>query len=1088
MNCPSCGTAAPPRNRFCTQCGAALPVPCPSCGQPNDPAARFCGSCGTALAATAQAAVPSPTTERRHLTLMFCDLADSTALSRKLDPEDLAQVINAYQSHCADCIQQFEGTVARFLGDGILVYFGYPKAHEDDAERAVRAALKIVGEIGRVAPLGVELRVRIGIASGLVVIRDLVGVATVPELEAIGSTPNLAARLQAITAANSVVVADSTRRLIGGLFNCTDLGLHEFKGFAEPVRAWRVDGESVSDSRFGAFHGGRFTPLIGREREMNALLSRWDEAKSGRGQAIFVSSDPGIGKSRLLHEFRASLAREPHRFIGLACSPFYQNSALYPVAVELARLAQIEAADSPAAKLNKLAAAAAAVPGAETLPLLAALLSIPTDDRFPALELSPVRRKQRTLEVLVALIAALAADRPIIVEVEDAHWIDPTSQDLIGALLAAIKTRCVLVIVAFRPEFKPPWRGAVPVSAISLSRLTRDHAAALVAQLTRQHALPARTIDDVLDKTDGVPLFIEELTKTVLEAGAVPDGGASVALSVPSTLQASLTARLDRLAAAKEVAQIGAVIGRSFPFRLLAAISSLNEATLRGLLDRLVHAELVFASGHGADATYTFKHALVQDASYETLLLSKRRRLHAAIARALETQFPDQAGREPELVAHHFTRAGQPLDAISYWLKAGQRAMARSTASEAIAQLNRGLDLVKQLPDGAERDAHELDLRLALGQVFISIRGHAAVEVGEAFARVRELCSTAGDGPRLTMVLMGLVSFHQVRGELRAAIGFAEDLLRHIENQPEPAARALGHRGIAVPLLYLGKFVPALEHLERGLALYDPKQRQSRNFQLVNDPRVASWSLMSGALVRLGFIDKARERSRAALAEARALHQPFDLAGALHHACFLNMLCLDDRVVAEIATTLVKLSRDQTFPNYVATGTIFHGWASAVSGNAAEGIEQMLRGIEAYRATGAAINLPSWLGLLAEGYQRAGDSGQASRLVDDALRLVEATGERGYESHLVRLAGEIARDAGDVKQAELHFNRALAVAREQQARLFELRAAASLARLWREQGKGVASKDVLAGVVAWFQEGRDVPDLSDARDLLAALA
>jgi class 3 adenylate cyclase/predicted ATPase len=1092
MNCLSCGTAAAPRNRFCTQCGAALPVACTACGQANEPGAKFCGSCGAGLAAPVPATTAA-TTERRHLTLMFCDLVDSTALSRRLDPEDLAHLINAYQSHCAEAINRYGGMIVRFLGDGILVYFGYPRAHENDAERAVRAALKITAEIGTVAPLGVTLRTRIGIASGLVLIRDLVGIATVPELEAIGSTPNLAARIQAVTAPNTVVICDNTRRLIGGLFECADLGLHDFKGFAEPVQAWRVDGEQANDSRFDAFHDGRFTPLIGREREMDLLLARWDAAKQGHGQAVFVSADAGIGKSRLLHEFRMRLTREPHWFVGLACSPFHQNSALYPVAVELARLAQIESDDTPAARLLKLEtlAAEAQRESAETIPLLAALLSVPTGDKYPPLALSPTRRKQRTLEVLVALIAALAADLQVVVQVEDAHWIDPTSQDLVDALLAAIKNTRVLVVVAFRPEFHPPWRGSVPVAEITLARLTREHASAMVAQLTRLHALPARTIADVLDKTDGVPLFIEELTKAVLEAdipGAANDGEAPVALPVPSTLQASLTARLDRLAAGKEVAQIGAVIGRSFPFRLLAAISPLNEATLNELLDRLVKAELVFAAGQGGNTIYTFKHALVQDASYETLLLSKRRRIHAAIARAIEERFPDQAAGEPELVAHHFTRAGQPLDAIPYWLKAGQRAATRSAASEAIAQLNRGLDLLKHLPAGAERDAHEFELRLALGQVFIATRGHAAPEVGQAFGRARELCTGGSENPRLTMVLMGLGSFHQMRGELGPAIGFAEDLLRHTETQPEPAARALGHRGIAVPLLYLGEFRRALDHLECGLALYDPKQ--SRNFQLVNDPRVTSWSLMSGGLARLGFVDQAKARSRAALAEARALHQPFDLAGALHHACFLYKTCREHRTVAEHADALVKLSLEQTFPNYHATGTIFRGWAAATAGDSAAGIAEMQRGIDAYRATGAAINLPSWLGMLAEGFMHAGDSDRAARLAEEALTIVAATGERGYESDLERLAGDIALDGtpGDTQKAERHLNRALDVARAQDARLFELRAAASLVRLWRTQGKTAASRDLLAGLIDWFKEGSETQDQIDARNLLAVLA
>jgi predicted ATPase/class 3 adenylate cyclase len=1101
MDCPSCGAEVPSGNRYCGVCGAEQDVTCPGCGHRNPPAAKFCGACFAGLVAMPQAVARDEAgaalAERRHLTVMFCDLVDSTELSGRFDPEDLDRVIHAYQASCLAHVRRFEGTVARFIGDGILVFFGYPQAHEDDPERAVRAALKIAAGIGKAAPLGVELRVRVGIATGLVLIRDVIGKNAVSELEAIGSTPSLAARLQALAAPNTIIIAESSRRLLGGLFECVDLGRHALPGISEPVQAWRVVVESPAGTRFEALRGEGLTPLVGREAEIALLLERWDEVKSGSGRVVLLSSEAGIGKSRLIRDFRERVGDEPYRFLGFNGSPHYQDTALHPVIAELERAAGFEPDEPSREKLVKLEQLLASLQfeGGDAVALLAALLSVQAPE-LPPLNLSPARRKGRTLELLVAEVGALARRQPVLVQIEDVHWIDPTTLEYIGLLIAALRDWPVLLILAFRPEFKPAWAESAAVTRLSLARLDRQHSTAMVARLTEGQALPAELLDEIVAKADGVPLFIEELTKTVLESGMFRrEGGCFVAvdplpaLAVPTTLQASLTARLDRLGAAKEVAQMAAVIGRSFPYRLLAAVSPLGEAELDDSLRQLAGAELVFADGAPPESTYTFKHALVQDASYETLLRARRRSLHEAIAKALERQFPERVRNEPELLAHHYTQASLLADAIPYGLKAARRAMARSATAEAMAQLRKALNLMRKLPAGAQRDAFELELQLALGQVQIAAKGHAAGEVGEAFSRARELCGAVGEPTHLSMILMGLASYHQVRGELAAAITIAEELLHHVEQQNDPAALAMGHRGVAVAQLYLGRLAEAVSHLERGLALYDPEQRGSRAFQLVNNPRVASWSLMSGALLRLGFADQARQRSRAALAEARGLQQPFDIAGALHHACFLHRMCRDHAAVEGLAASLVELAYEQNFPNYLATGTIFHGWAIAEAGHSETGIAEMERGIDAYRAPGAEINVPCWLGMLAEGYCRAGAPVRAAPLVADALARVERTGERGYESDLLRLAGavELALPAPDRPRAEDSFRRALQVAREQEARLWELRGAGDLARLWASEGRHDAARALLAPILGWFREGLDLPDLVAATALLAEL-
>jgi class 3 adenylate cyclase len=637
------------------------------------------------------AARPAPHSgaERRQLTVLFCDLVGSTELSARLDPEEMGQVIRAYQDRCAEVIERWGGRVAKYMGDGVLAYFGWPVAHEDEAERAVRAGLGLTAAVPQLeAPVGAPLAARVGIATGLVMVGELIGEGAAREETVVGETPNLAARLQALAAPGDVVISEATRRLVGGLFALADLGPRRLKGFAEPLVAFRVEGEGRAEGRFEALHGERLTPLVGREHELGILAERWAWAKDGDGQVVLLAGEPGIGKSRLLRALRERLGDAPHVALSHFCSPHHTNSALYPVIDLLERAARLDRAAPPEVQLGRLEAVLARSSDRldEALPLLAALLGVPTDERYPALSLTPEVQKRRTLQALLDQLAALAAQQPVLALYEDVHWIDPSTLELLGMVIERVRQLPVLVLITFRPEFQPPWTGHAHVTMLAMGRLGRRQGADLVARVTGDKPLPAAIVEQIVARTDGVPLFVEELTKTVLESGLLVDKGIRYELAgplpplaIPATLHDSLMARLDRLAPIKEVAQIGAVIGREFSHDLLlAAVASISANQLGDALEQLVSSELVFRRGTPPDATYTFKHALVQDAAYQSLLKSTRQQLHARVAEALEDQFPETANSQPELLAHHFTEAHQFESAIGYWLKAGERAAARS--------------------------------------------------------------------------------------------------------------------------------------------------------------------------------------------------------------------------------------------------------------------------------------------------------------------------------------------------------------------------------------------------------------------------
>ena len=720
---------------------------------------------------------PEDRAERRQVTVMFSDLVGSTALSARMDPEDLREVISAYQKSVAETVQRFGGLVAKYMGDGVLIYFGYPQAHEDDAERAVRAGLELVAAVGALKTHA-PLQSRVGVATGLVVVGDLIGSGASQEQAIVGETPNLAARLQGIAEPTSVVIAESTRRLVGNLFELEDLGAIDLKGIAGSVRAWAAVRAASVESRFEALHPTGLTDLVGREEELDLLLRRWSRAKSGEGQVVLLSGEAGIGKSRLTAALLERLATEPHTRLRNFCSPQHTDSTLYPIIGQMERAAGLVRDDTPQAKLDKLdATLTQSTTSAEDAALFAEMLSLPNDGRYPTLELTPQERRRRTLEALVLQIEVLSRQNPVLMIFEDAHWVDPTSLELFGHIVDRIPSLRVLLIVTFRPEFEPPWIGRPYVTTLNINRLTQRDVNAMIDRVIGNKLLPANFRHDIIERTDGIPLFVEEMTKAVLEAegeGAARRMAAAVpstALAVPASLHASLMARLDRLGPAKEVAQIGAAIGRGFSHALLAAVVRKSEEELRSALGRLTAAGLLFRQGVPPQATYLFKHALVQDAAYGTLLREPRRALHARIAETLESQFAEIAENQPEVLARHFTEAGMSETAIQYWSKAGERALQRSANAEAAAHLTPAIELV---PKGGGESRLELRLQMALGSAARAIHGHAAPETLRVYTRAHDLLDETVPAKEQMAVLYGLYAVTFTRGDYAAARPVAE--------------------------------------------------------------------------------------------------------------------------------------------------------------------------------------------------------------------------------------------------------------------------------------------------------------------------
>jgi class 3 adenylate cyclase/predicted ATPase len=1041
--------------------------------------------------------------ERRQLTVMFCDLVGSTELSTRLDPEDMREVIAAYRKCVSETVRRFGGFVAKYMGDGVLGYFGYPQAHEHDAERAVRAGLAIVEAAPALqTAAGAPLHVRVGIATGIVIVGDLLGSGEAQERGVVGGTPNLAARLQGIAEPDSVVMAESTRKMLGELFELADLGPQRLKGVAGATRAFAALRESSQANRFEALHPDGLAALVGREAECELLLERWAKAKVGEGQVVLISGEAGIGKSRLTAEFLERLPGEPYTRLRYFCSPQHTDSALYPIIGHIRRAANFAREDDAKTKLDKLEAVLSkSSMSHEDAALLAQMLSLPNDGRYPTMDLAPHERRQRTLAALARRIEGIARETPVLMVYEDAHWADPSSLEAIGLLVDKIEALRLLLFVTFRPEFVPPWAVCPHVTALTINRLAPREVTALIDRVAGDKPLAANIRQDIIERADGIPLFVEEMTKAVLEAEG--EGAAirmvasapSPALAVPASLHASLMARLDRLGSAKGLAQIGAAIGREFSHALLVSVTGNSESELSAPLDRLLQSELLSREGRPPHAMYLFKHALVQDAAYGTLLREPRRALHARIADAIEERFPEVAESHPETLARHYTEAGQIEKAASLWGKAGQRSLGSAAFPEAERQLTRALVQIASLPSAPVLRREQIKLQVGLSYALMQTKGYGAPETKAAFELAREqiqraeaLGEPAEDPLALFSILYGVWVWNFAAFNSRATLDLARQFITLAHEQDTTLPLAIGHRMTASSLLVAGDITKAREYFDSAIALYNPDKHRPLVARIGHDLGVMTLCHRGIDLWLLGYPDAARVDIDRALGQAREFQHAATLMYALNYNSIVNAFRGD--TANDQADELVALAAEKGALFWKASGELIKSWLFVLKGHASEAVTSFSSAIPMFRSTGATIFVPLFLSMRGSAFAQLQQFDQARHCIGEAMALAEASGERWFDAEIHRIAGEIELDSSERKgdDAQRYFEQALDVARAQQARALELRAATSLARLWRDQDKRAEAHDLLALVYGWFTEGFDTLDLMEAKALLAELA
>lgn len=1037
------------------------------------------------------------TAERRQLTVMFCDLVGSTALAEDLDPEELLALMQAYRAACAAIVERYDGHIAQYLGDGVMVYFGWPHAHEDDAERSVRAALDIVAAVGGLHGAR-PLHARVGLATGPVVVgdpsqRDAEG----PTL-AVGETPNLAARLQALAAPDEVVIAPTTRRLVVEAFSLTDLGAHHLKGLAQPVQAWRVDATRRTEGRFTAAHGGMaLAPLVGRDEERALLQRRWEQARAGEGQIVLIAGQAGIGKSRLTTELRARIV-SPSPSMHFQCSPYHLNSPLHPIIEHLELAAGFARDDGPDERLDKLERYLA---GAEdevhaAAPLFAAMLSLPTT-RYPRLDLSPQKQKEKTLEALIAQIGVRARDGALLVVVEDVHWIDPTSQEFLELLVPTVQALPVLLAITYRFEYSPPWSGEANVTSLTLTRLARRQGAALMDSLTGGKSLPPEVRDEIVARTDGVPLFVEELTRSVLESGLLRDDGTRYVLqgalsdlAIPASLRDSLMARLDRLGPVKELAQIGACIGREFSYELLERVAAPEGDSLDASLDRLVDTGLVMRRGTPPDTTFLFKHALVQDAAYDSLLKSRRGELHAKIARVLEAEFADQVATRPEWLAHHQTQAGHLTAAIPLWRDAGALAVGRVALQEAVAHFQQGLRLIDELPPSPERDALELTIREPLNAAWTGLHGWAAPDVGVNAKAVLRLAESQQNAHSLLLAMWWVWTSTITQGRIADSREWVDRLVAAGRATSDLDFRIFGHATAMVQEMLHGDLTSSRAHAEKALALYDP-HRAERWIRLTgHDLRTFVEVYTCQLLWVLGYPDHASRLSDESRAHAHADGHAFSLVWALTFSAYVFAYRREPGRLLERVAEADRLAREQGLAFiYEVSVPQAKGVAALLEGDARGAIPLLRDGIASWVDVGGQVRIPLLKAALAEAVALDGDGDAGLDLIDECLEQIARPSweERLWLPEVLRLKGWMLLRQGRIEEAESELRAAIASAREQCAKSWELRSATTLAGLLARTARREEARDLLAPVLDWFREGYDTRDFLEASALLTEL-
>jgi class 3 adenylate cyclase len=1003
--------------------------------------------------------------ERRQLSVMFCDLVGSTALSTRMDAEDLRELVTRYHRLVSSVVARLDGFAAQFMGDGVMVFFGYPRAHEDDAERAVRAGLAVIDEATRPHGPGLgALAVRVGIATGPVVVGELGPAGAAQEHAAIGATPNLAARLQALAAPGTLVISAATRQATAGLFDYLALGAHELKGFAEPVSAWQVLGPSGIQSRFEARHAEGLAPLVGRSDELDLLQRRWAQAVGGAGQVVLVAAEPGVGKSRLVAALEEVLQRHQPARVRCFCSPHHTESPLHPFIAQLGQAAGLQADDDVRSRIDKIHALQQTVGdlAPQDLGLLCELLSVPIGDRLPPYPGGPLEKKLRTLAILASNIAQLSTQRPVMVIFEDAHWADPTSLDLLDRLVEQVGELPVLLVLTYRPEFAAPWVGRPHVTALTLSRLGRRDAAAIVERVAQGRALPAELLDQILERTEGVPLYVEELTRAVLEGGLVRETAGRLeltsplsALAVPSSLQASLVARLDRLEAVKSVAQIGAAIGREFGRDLLAEVAQLTPQQLDEALDRLVDAGLVLRRGQASVKSYLFKHALVQDAVYGTLLRARRLQLHGLIAQAIEHRSPDIAATQPEVLARHLAEAGWSERAADAYARAGQLALSRSAHREAVSHLRQALEQLDRVPDSRERDRLEAGIQASLGVALNSTFGYASAEALAAFDRARQLMGPLDDSAQAQSIFAGLYVTYWNRAAFAHALEVAEEFLARVSEKQKPQDLCIAHRMLAGAYNPMGNYVAAKTHASLAVEHHDPQRDAAEVWRFTHDLGVAAKCHLAIALWHHGQVARSLALESEVLERANSIRHNNSVGYALFFCGAVSAYRRRDfRALAEMAARLQEHGQRSALPYFASHGAVFVAMSQISSGSAREGVEAVRGAIRAAEQSHQAAFLPLWLGILAEGLAQSGVAAQALNVLDEAIATAERTGERGYTAELWRLrAGfESGVDEGaKLVGSEAALRKAMEIARAQGSFMFELRAANDLTRVLADE-------------------------------------
>ncbi|HZL36765.1 MAG TPA: adenylate/guanylate cyclase domain-containing protein [Tepidisphaeraceae bacterium] len=1105
--CLGCQAEIPNGSRFCPQCGAPQSLACTACGHINAAGSRYCTHCGgkfdDALGGSPPFP-PAPSTaprvassgERRQITVMFCDMVGSTALSTRLDPEDLRDIIAAYHKCAAEVVERFNGFVAKYMGDGVLVYFGYPEAHEDDAENAVRAGLAIVQAIAAMTATDGGQKVRVGIATGLVVVGELIGSGEVQERNVIGETPNLAARLQSAASPNTVVIASSTRRLTGDSFEYESVDPGQLKGFDGPVAAWRVLRERSMQSRFEALSAANQAPLVGRVEEFELLLRRWAQIKDGAGRVVLISGEPGIGKSRLTGALTDKLSAEHPVCLRYFCLPHHQGSALQPVVAQLSYAAGFGRDDTPAIKRDKIEkilargndATAATVAAFFDLLGLSATLASGTP-------MDPQRKRAQVLTALLDHLNSMALRGPVLMIFEDAQWSDPTSLELLTRTVDEMQTLPILLVITFRPGFQPPWAGQPHVTSMALNRLSRSERIKLVGHVTGGKALPAALLEQIVDRTDGVPLFVEELTKSLLESEQIhqQDGQyvldqPAQPLAIPTTLQGSLMARVDRLGSAREVLQIGAAIGREFSYELLTAVAGMPDTILQDALARLIESELLVMRGTPPDASFSFKHALVQDAAYSTMLRSRRQQLHGAIASLMEKRFTDVITTTPEIVAQQFESAAQAGKAIQYWRQAGNRDLRRFAMKESIAHYTSALRLVAASPQTPEQTAIELSVCLELALAEQISLGPTSQEAMQHYQRGLALAASLPDrGRERFLATWGIWFNATMSGRTLEAYAQADDLLAIARELKNSDLMLEAYHARVPGLLRKADFPAMREASEEVIRLYDRERHRDHAFYFGgHDSRVCAQSFHAISQWALGFPDRAQQTASQCIEDARTLGHAFSLAHGLNMGGLTHLLLGDMDACRAVTDELYPLAERNRFPWPLTYARFMRAWLLAQEGDRDAGIAQMLAAAD---GAPAAVLQPILLTMVAQQQMLAGRADDALSVIERATQEMERQHNHFYEAEMSRLKGEIllTQSRDNAAQSEAAFRHAMTVAVKQSCRALELSATTSLARLLGESGRAAEAYDLLAPVHGFFTEGFSRPDLQAAVTLLAKL-